>query len=356
MFDKNTMNPAELAAIVESAPKKRTKKAGGQSISTDLGKCAAGDSIPDAASHYTQTILTPPHLDTLYANLDRIVPDWSSGRVTEVPYEPTPEITETVGAIVDLHRLRQGIIKAQTKLILQAKASIRFAVQKDGDYDTEDSKADARKRADKLYAEVVMDMSHPLHTNIVPYHIALEPLDEQRKIYEKELVRLAKRLPVYDWVKSVRGFGDMSFASIVGECGDIGTYSSFSALWKRMGVAVVGGKRQGNPGAGAVAEEWINHGYNRKRRSVGYVAREQLIGGMGKWRPMFGEDVSANPDLTYYQRCYAERARLESAKLELPIAESDKGKESYKKHVSMRAHRYVEKQLLKHLFIEWRRA
>lgn len=89
---------------------------------------------------------------------------------------------------------------------------------------------------------------------------------------------------------------------------------------------------------------------------MSWNARQHVIGGMAKWRPGFGEDVHANEDLTEYQRLYAERARLEAVKLGLPITESDKGKESYKLHVSNRAHRYVEKRLIRNLYLAWRRA
>lgn len=182
------------------------------------------------------------------------------------------------------------------------------------------------------------------------------PLDNQREVYEKAMVKAAKRLPVYAWVKGVKGFGDISFATIVGECGDIGSYKSVSAVWKRLRLAVMSGNRQGAPGEGATKDDWVAHGYNKQRRSVSYVAREHVIGGMGKWRPVFGEDVWANPDLTYYQKVYADRARYEAAKLDMPVTEAASGKESYKKHVSNRAHRYVEKRLLRNLYIEWRRA
>lgn len=353
MFDATTMNPAELAAIVESAPQKRGRKAIRRAHPAFASPSAK---TPDAANRASQHTIRAPHLDTLYANVDRIVPDWSSGRVATKPYEAAPEMLETINGIISVHRLRQGAIKAQTRLILQAKASVRFAVQQDDDYDTDEKKAAARKRADGLFAEVAKDPMHELYPNIAPYLMAIQPIEAQCEAYKKELARSVKRLPVYEWVKTVKGFGDVSFATIVGECGDIGSYSSFSALWKRMGVAVINGKRQGAPGEGATSDDWINHGYRKPRRSVGYVAREHVIGGMGKWRPLMGEDVHANPDLTYYQRVYAERARLEAVKLELPITESDKGKESYRAHVAMRAHRYVEKLLLKHLYIEWRRA
>lgn len=341
-------------------------------------KLDSGNPIPDAAIDVAQPTDLSPHQEPL-STANKVpqpwlVAPWTSEHVSLAPYSPTPAVQDAVAEIVTLHRLRQGMIKAQTKLKLQGMASIRFATQTDEDFADDTSKAKARKRNEDLYrklsSEILDEIDRPgteqrafavigiladcsLKSRILPYLIAMEPLDAQRAVYEKDMVKAVKRLPVYAWAKGVKGFGDISLATIVGECGDIGTYRSVSAVWKRMGVAVIAGKRQGNPGAGASAEDWIEHGYNAQRRSVGYVAREHVIGGMGKWRPDFGSGLA---DATYYQRIYAERARLECVKLGMPLTCSDKGKESYKKHVSNRAHRYVEKRLLKHLYLEWRRA
>lgn len=279
--------------------------------------------------------------------------EWSSGHIPLAPYRPTEEIIATVAEIVTLHRLRQDMIRAQTRLSLQGQAAIRFMFQTDDDFSNGEAKEKARKRTESLYKTIAADPTHELHSFVAPYLLAGKPLDEQRSAYEKRLVKAAKMLPVYPWVKSVKGFGDISFATIVGECGDIGTYKSVAAVWKRLGLAVMNGKRQGAPGEGATAQDWIAHGYNPARRSVSWNARQQVIGGMGKWRPNYGCDLR---EATYYQRVYAERARYEAKKLGLPITESDKGKESYKQHVANRAHRYTEKRLLKHLYIEWRRA
>lgn len=338
---------ASSGATAPAQPDHAAPRAG--NTNTDDGHLPRATRIPVAVvgSPNTQEAATMfPH-PTIAAPL----PAWSSGHIPLAPYDPEPN-AETVAEIVQLHRLRQDMIRAQTKLSLQGQAALRFMFQRDEDFASDDAKEKARKRNESLYRQVAADPSHDLYGFVAPYILAAEPLDAQRSVYEKALVKAVKRLPVYAWVKSVTGFGDISFATIVGECGDIGTYKSISAVWKRLGLAVINGKRQGAPGEGATKEDWIEHGYNKQRRSVSYVAREHVIGCMGKWRPEFGSDLA---DATYYQRVYAERARYEAEKLGLPVTESDKGRESYKKHVAMRAHRYVEKRLLKHLYLEWRR-
>ncbi|MFC3206831.1 hypothetical protein [Aquamicrobium soli] len=298
-------------------------------------------------------------------------PEWASGHVPLAPYNPEP-LADIIDEIVNLHRRRQAVIRAKTKVILMMKAEVRSLLCRESDFE-EDKTTDrktaygktprkltkaAQKRVDDAIKEALAEIAAGMPVGLVAstiqsYVQSEEMFESQQDAYKKQLVKHAKRLPVYEWVKGVPGFGDVSFATIVGECGDVGTYKSVSAVWKRLGLAVINGRRQGNPGEGATAQVWIDHGYNRARRSVSYVAREHVIGGMGKWRPEYGSNLG---DATYYQRVYAERARYEAAKLGMPIERSDKGKESYKKHVAMRAHRYVEKRLLKHLYLEWRRA
>lgn len=270
-----------------------------------------------------------------------------------IPYVATDAILSTTDQIVSVHRLRQGMIRAQTKLALQGQAVLRLTMQSDDDFASDEAKAKARKRTESLYRTVVADVDHPLYGSISPYLMAMQPLDAQRAAYEKALVKLAKQLPVYEWVKSVKGFGDISFATIVGECGDIGSYKSVSAVWKRMGLAVINGCRQGNPGAGATAEDWIAHGYNKPRRSVSWNARNNIIGGMGKWRPIYGASLD---EAEYFQRVFAERARYEMDRFGLPVKCADTGKESYNAHTINRAMRYAEKRLLKYLYLNWRRA
>ncbi|TIL94649.1 MAG: hypothetical protein E5Y73_11100 [Mesorhizobium sp.] len=362
MFDATPMNPAELAAMTEFAPVRRTKKAGGQKKGKTQKAIAASELIAnEVASTSAQPTSTAPLVSNPITPANRreqpefIPPEWSSGHVMLAPYVAAPETTDIVDEIINKHRLRSGMIKAQIKLTLQAMATVRFATHQDGDYDTDEAKAKARKRADDLYREVVSDPSNPLFANIAPYHLAMQPLDAQRAVYEKEMAKLVKRLPIYEWAKSVKGLGDVGLATIVGECGDVGTYRSVSAVWKRMGLAVFDGNRQGNPGKSATAEDWTAHGYVKTRRSVMWNVGNSLILSMGKFRPLFGEDLEAS-EYTYYQKVFAARCRHEMAKFEKPVTESKTGKESYSLHAANRAKRYTEKRMLRNLWIEWRRA
>lgn len=98
--------------------------------------------------------------------------------------------------------------------------------------------------------------------------------DEVRRGHEDDpgvegrMRALARSLPVFRWVdENVAGFGDLGLAVIVGEAGDLSDYPDHGRLWKRLGIATQDGRRQGNPGPDATAEDWTRHGYNRQRRA-----------------------------------------------------------------------------------------
>lgn len=142
---------------------------------------------------------------------------------------------------------------------------------------------------------------------------------------------LARHLPVWAaFGVLVRGFGEASLAVIVAEAGDLHAYPSKSKLWKRMGVAVMDGVRQGGLGKGASAEDWIEHGYNPQRRSRLWNTGDALIKG--------------NRD-GVYRSCYLARKKYE--------LERDPAMAPIKAH--RRAQRYMEKRLLRDLWQAWRK-
>lgn len=166
--------------------------------------------------------------------------------------------------------------------------------------------------------------------------------------YTKEMERLARTLPVWEsWACEIRGFGPRSLAVIVGEAGDLSLYPKKGHLWKRMGLAVIDGVRQGGLSKSASAESWIEHGYNRARRSSMYV--------IGDVQVKLGER---------YRQIYLQRKEYERASARargLTIAPALKIKKSESKNfisdgvIHLRAQRYMEKRLLKDLWQAWRR-
>lgn len=168
----------------------------------------------------------------------------------------------------------------------------------------------------------------------------------------KSLEKLAKDLPAYEWVKSVRGFGAVSFARIIGEAGDLSVYSNPAKLWKRMGLAVMSGQRQGNPGKGATAVDWTEHGYSGRRRSISWQMADTLF--RAQWRGE-KEGVPAHAIGPYgedYARKKAEYAVRIEATADLPATDPAKWTPA---RADKAARRYMEKAVLRDLWREWRR-
>lgn len=161
---------------------------------------------------------------------------------------------------------------------------------------------------------------------------AREPFAKIEARALKEMSKLAETLPAWTaFGEGVRGFGSASLAVVVAEAGDLSLYANPGKLWKRMGLAVMGSVRQGGLPKNASADAWIEHGYNRQRRSRMWNIGDALIKGNRD-----GE----------YRTIYLARKEYELAR--------DPEMKPIKAH--RRAQRYMEKRLLRNLWQAWRRA
>lgn len=257
-----------------------------------------------------------------------------------------------IAEIIQLTRLWSRWLKAKNKLILQGKAMCRQW--------TEGDKGEANKLYEAAREGAVNDPH--IAFALVPFLAATDFFEVEIEKVEKTLTKLGQSLPVWSsWAKDVKGFSALGLAKIIGSANDEpGNFRNPSCLWKRMGLAVMDGHRQGNPGTGATAEEWTVEAYSSSRRSIVWNIGNSLIGGMGKFRPLFDENVAANAAYSPYQKLFAKRCRLEAERLPhkdgTAIKQSETGKESYTLHAANRAKRYVEKRLLRDLWQQWRRA
>ena len=161
-----------------------------------------------------------------------------------------------VSAIRHHYRRRVDYHSAEKRLTLQIKAICRRLC--DGD----------KTEAGKLYK--AMMGGHPARDTqglAVSPLIALaacEPLleardivEKHRKTEEKTLAKLAKSLPVWEWVETVRGAGALSLAQIIGETGDLSLHANPDKVKKRLGLAPYNGKAPSTwrMGGGATADE-----------------------------------------------------------------------------------------------------
>lgn len=175
---------------------------------------------------------------------------------------------------------------------------------------------------------------------------ARDPFHEIEAASLKEMKALAVQLPVWnEWAEDVRGFGEASLAIIVAEAGDLSGYPKKGHLWKRMGIAVLDGTRQGGLSKNAAKEDWIEHGYNRRRRSRMWTIGDTLIKAQGPYREV------------YLARKEYERERAEAMGLtiapsaKIPKKRADEFMSDGQVH--RRAQRYMEKRLLRDLWQAW---
>lgn len=258
-----------------------------------------------------------------------------------------------IASIVETARMREDLLRAEVRLTLQIKALCRRAasarceecIKKQGALcppHTRDSAA--------LYKSMAKGEDHPLAAGAVlvalPLLQARALVSDRKSAVEKDLRQLARKLPVWTWVEQVRGLGDLGLALIVGEAGDLSNYANPAKLWKRMGLAVIGGQRQrrvaGDP---ALA---IEHGYCPRRRSLMWNLGESMVKTGDAYRQLYLE-----------RKEYECRAAIERGLTVLPAAKipkADAARYISKGHVHNRARRYMEKRLLKDLWAAWRKS
>lgn len=162
---------------------------------------------------------------------------------------------------------------------------------------------------------------------------ALAPIEQRRAVIEKDMKRAAKQLPAWKWVEGVRGFGELGFAVLVGEAGDLSKYPHPRKLFKRLGLAPFEGKAYSRwrVEGGLSGEEWTAAGYKPSRRAEIHAC----IG-----EPLFRQQtIITGP----YRVAYDERR----AKMEAQYPERKKA------HLHNDALRIMTKALVSDLWAEW---
>lgn len=256
--------------------------------------------------------------------------------------------SELIGSIRAWHRERCFAMEQRKRIDLALGSFLRTALGWRRDK-SESERGRIAKLAQTIVANAEAGLPQSQFANVVQASLlSREPWDAIESDADKKLTTLAKQLPVWSsFCADVRGFGPGSLAVIVGEAGDLSNYPDKSKLWKRMGVAVFDGVRQGGLSKNARKEDWIAHGYSPLRRSRMWNIGDALIKGNkdGKYRA------------AYLRRKQYERDRAVASGLTvLPAAKIPKkqaDKYMSEGHIHRRAQRYMEKMLLRDLRAAW---
>jgi hypothetical protein len=186
---------------------------------------------------------------------------------------------------------------------------------------------------------------------VVATNEAALPFHEIEKSHIEEMKRLAKSFPVWtNFGAGVNGFGAASLAVIVGVAGALSNYSDKGKLWKRLGLAVINGSRQGSPGPGADDVDWIEHGYDRQRRSlIWQIGATMIKAQVRKVKDDDDEDTGERYATGCYGELYLKRKQYEIGRVGLTKKGGPNGK-----HAHLRAQRYMEKALIRDLWRAWR--
>lgn len=250
-------------------------------------------------------------------------------------------LSALVGEITAVYRRYEDLRRARQRIELQAIATCRNVCGGD------------KIEGMKLYKSPTPQVE----VWLTPYRLAMQPLDAAIQEQEKLLTKLGKALPVREWADSVPGLSPRFLAAIVGECGiGPGEFRSVSALWKRMGMAVINGERQRR----VTGDAAIEHGYVARRRALMWNIGDQVAVRQGIRNP---KDEEGKPTgataFNEWGALYLERKAYLTAKNEAGEYVERKGAKDGKlspMHIHNDAKRYVEKRLLRELWKAWRRA
>jgi hypothetical protein len=281
------------------------------------------------------------------------------------PNDPSPSavsISATVTEIVQLQRIRRFCIKSQSRCDRSMESLIASMMGYRLDMSEKDKKAVfARAKAFRVRVEggegqpcfdtqgaPALSALHPL---IAANATAREPWDTQRAAAEKQMERLAESLPIADFVRGVRGLGMKGMAILIGEAGiPIGDYRTVSGLWKRYGLAVVGGRAQRRAKGDAAGEQ----GFAPARRAeVWAVCSDSLF--RAQWRGADEEAGLPARPIGPYGDVYARRRAHTGPRIEatahLPLAHPEKWT---KGRCHNDARRVMTKELVRDIWGMWR--
>ena len=254
-----------------------------------------------------------------------------------------------VKTLTNLGRTRRAYLREKNTLSLRIlgliKSNLGFVAKKKEDLDkaTEKKNEAIIKRSDKILTALLkskpdklslvdLNVHNHMVGHVTGFLTAMDALLEGKNEIEKQMIVVGKRFKEINWWASHLGLSYLGFALVISEAGDLSRFTKESQLWKRMGLAVIGGNRQrrvaGNP---ALA---IIHGYNADRCATMWTIVDSMIRNRNK--PFYADHPWMNLFRDYKARQLAKEGITAG-------------------HAEARAKRRIGKRILRDLFIEWNR-
>lgn len=198
---------------------------------------------------------------------------------------PAVATPEAFGSLRELDRRRRLFQRMRTDQLKTLQAFVRrIATPPDA---TPAQRKAINARASKIVAgwlrmkpiasesSDVCEIARPI---ILAASLGLRSNAREEARFAKSMEAIAGGLDAWArWGSLERGLGLLNFAKILADAGDPAGYPSVACLWKRMGLSVHDGRRQGNPEDKRDAAEWMRHGYNPERRATMHLVGECLI-------------------------------------------------------------------------------
>lgn len=255
---------------------------------------------------------------------------------------------ETVNLIRRHHRRRRFAMKLQQKLDRALESFVRINATEWSPDLAEDERERINRQVKELIKRIRAGEQHDLSDVVATSDNARAPADEMRATSEKIMEKLAKDLPVHEWVATVRGAGALGLATIVAEAGDLSGYSNPAKLWKRLGFAPYDGlagstwKRQTWRPRTLTADEWIENPFAGERYALIHQVAVWLVNTqlVGKAKTESGKSEANG---IYGQVYVARRAHTETTHEDWSDG-----------HRHMDAVRVTMKAFLKDLLLQWR--
>jgi hypothetical protein len=245
------------------------------------------------------------------------------------------------------HRRRRFAMKIQQKLDRALESFVRINATAWSPDLPEAEREKINREVKELIKKARAGEQSELSDIVLVSDQARAPTDDMRDASEKAMEKLAVKLPVYPWIKSVHGAGELGLATIVAEAGDLASYPNPAKLWKRLGFAPYDGfagsswKRDTWRPRALTKEEWIANPFSGQRYALMHQIIVWLVNAqwIGKAKTESGEGEPNGP----YGQIYSDR-RKHTMKTHTDWSDG---------HRRMDALRVTMKVFLLHLWMEW---